>query len=77
MVKLVSSDSGDEVSVSREVLLLYPLFCGMDHMEEILIPDATLKELEMIAALPVNDTAGFVGFPSKFTYHKQLTNPLE
>ena len=55
-VKLHCTDTGEVVMVSRAVLLYYPVFCGMDTLDEIFLPGVSKEDLEAITSLPVSDS---------------------
>jgi hypothetical protein len=42
--------------VNRAILLLYPVFCGMDTLEEIFLPGVSKEDLVTITTLPVSDS---------------------
>ena len=64
LVKIHCTDTGETVSASVTALLFYPLFCGMEQMEEIFIPGVSREEVELLLALPLTDTSRFGGlFP--------------
>ena len=42
--------------MNRAILLLYPVFCGMDTMEEIFLPGVSREDLVTITTLPVSDS---------------------
>ena len=64
MVKIHCTDTGETVSSSVTALLFYPLFCGMEQMEEVFIPGVSREEVELLLALPLSDTSRFGGlFP--------------
>ena len=52
IVTVHCTDTGETVSVSRTALLFYPVFCGMEQLEEVYIPGVSLADLETVKSFP-------------------------
>jgi hypothetical protein len=48
-------DSGKVLRVNKAVLLLYPVFCGLEDMEDLFLPGVSREDLLPVFSLPLSD----------------------
>ena len=51
-VRLHCSDTGEVTTMARDRLMVYPVFGGMDILEDVYIPGVTLADLDLIKTFP-------------------------
>ena len=51
-VRLHCSDTGEVTTMTRDRLMVYPVFAGMDILEDVYIPGVSLADLELVKTFP-------------------------
>ena len=59
IVNLHVTDTDEIMTVTRSVLLFFPVFCGLEYLDDVYIPGVSRQELEILTALPLTDINRF------------------